>query len=308
MTDATDPGRRHSAGHHGGDRPVDPVTGHETTGHDWGGITELNTAFPRIVIWALVLAFSYSVIAWILLPAWPLGHDYTRGLLGLDQSEEAVREYREMERARADWLAPFASAEFAALASDAPLMARAMPAAARLFADNCAACHQAKGTGGPGFPNLVDADWLWGGDPEEIAETLRVGVNSTHPDTRVSQMLAFGRDGILPAGDIELLVDHVLALSRGEDAADGPGAELFAENCAACHGEGGVGGLGIGAPALNDGDWLYGGSPGQIRTTLRQGRQGVMPSWEGRLSPSEINLLALYVERLGKGNRNEARE
>ncbi|MBT0778861.1 hypothetical protein KF941_05330 [Paracoccus sp. pheM1] len=68
-----------------GKQEIDPVTGHETTGHDWNGIKELNTPFPRIVIWAPALSFAYSIVAWVLLPARPLGRDYTRGLLGIDQ-------------------------------------------------------------------------------------------------------------------------------------------------------------------------------------------------------------------------------
>lgn len=279
---------------------IDPVTGYETTGHDWNGIRELNTPFPRIVIWALALAFSYSVIAWVLLPAWPLGRDYTRGLLGLDQREMAVEGYQRLAGVRADWLQPFAADNFTALAADPALMARAMPAAARLFADNCAACHGAAGRGGPGFPNLADAAWLWDGDPEAIAETVRFGINSTHPNTHMSQMPAFGRDGMLPPEDITAVADHVLALSAGKADADSPGSTIFADNCAACHGEGGTGGLGIGAPVLADDRWIYGGSRDAILTTLKRGRQGVMPAWEDRLSAAEINLLALYVARLGE--------
>ena len=89
-------------------REIDPVTGRDTTGHDWNGIKELNTPFPKLVIWALVLTFLYSVIAWILLPAWPVGRDYTRGLLGLDQGEQAVAGYRNLAAGRQDWLARFA--------------------------------------------------------------------------------------------------------------------------------------------------------------------------------------------------------
>src|SRR5690606_33317284 len=102
-------------------REVDPVTGHDTTGHDWNGIKELNTPFPRIVIWALVLTFLYSVVAWILLPAWPTGRDYTRGLLGLDQGGEAVAGYRALSTGRQGWLDRFAAGDFAALQADAAL-------------------------------------------------------------------------------------------------------------------------------------------------------------------------------------------
>lgn len=282
---------------------TDPVTGYETTGHDWNGIRELNTPFPRIVIWALALAFAYSLVTWVLLPAWPLGRDYTRGLLGLDQGKIAIDGYKALTKARADWETPFASGDFTALAKDKPLMARAMPAAARLFGDNCAACHGAAGTGGPGFPNLADGAWLWGGDPDTIAETLRFGINSPHPDTRISQMPAFGRDGILPPKDIAAVADYVLTLSSGKADPHSPGGVIFAENCTACHGEAGAGGLGIGAPVLSDDHWIYGASREKILTTLRLGRQGVMPAWQDRLSAADINMLALYVTSLGQGGK-----
>lgn len=284
--------------HHQAD--LDPVTGYETTGHEWNGIRELNTPFPRLVIWALALAFAYSVVAWILLPAWPLGRDYTRGLLGLDQAKVAEAGLGRIAGARNEWLNRFTKPDFAALKADGALMARARPAAARLFADNCAACHGARATGGPGFPNLTDADWLWGGDPEAIAETIRVGINSGHPDARAAQMPAFGRDGMLKSDEIHTVADYVRTLSTGRADPDGAGAKLFADNCAACHGEGGRGGLGAGAPSLADNDWIYGGDRETILATLRNGRQGVMPSWADRLSPAEINLLALYVAGLGQ--------
>ena len=98
--------------------------------------------------------------------------------------------------------------DFAAIKADPALMQTVRDAGSTLFGDNCAACHGTRGTGGKGFPNLTAGAWLWGGDPETVAETLRVGINSTHDETRVSQMLAFGRDGILERAQI----DDVVAL------------------------------------------------------------------------------------------------
>lgn len=286
------------------DAEVDPVTGYETTGHDWNGIRELNTPFPRIVIWALTLAFIYSLIAWVLLPAWPTGRDFTRGVLGLDQQQVAMQGLERLERMRNDWMARFEGGDLDALAADRALLARAMPAARRLFEDNCAACHGTHGTGGPGFPDLTDADWLWGGSPEAIAETLRVGINSGHPDARAAQMPGFGRDGLLPYGSVQQVADYVLALSRGTADQESAGARIFEENCVACHGEKGVGGLDIGAPSLAGGSRIYGGDRAAVLATIHGGRQGVMPSWAGRLSAAEINLLAVYVSRLGGAGRH----
>jgi cytochrome c oxidase cbb3-type subunit 3 len=290
MTDprpATDP--------HGGHFETDPVTGYETTGHDWAGITELNTPVSKFVTVSLALTFAYSVVAWILLPAWPLGRDYTRGLLGLDQTEIAVVGLRELEATRQDWLTRFAEPDFAALEADATLLAEALPAADRLFQDNCAACHGTGGVGGPGFPTLGDADWLWGGEAETIAETLRVGINADHPDTRISEMPSFNW---IERADRLALAEYVAALPSGTTDPASPAAALFTENCVACHGELGVGGLTVGAPSLADTSVIYGQDPPTVMMTLLNGRHGVMPSWSGRLSPEEINLLALFVALL----------
>lgn len=278
-------------------REVDPVTGHDTTGHDWNGIKELNTPFPRIVIWALVLTFLYSVVAWVLLPAWPTGRDYTRGLLGLDQGEEAVSGYRALSTGRQGWLDRFAAGDFAALQADAALMAQAMPAAQRLFADNCAACHGTSGEGGPGFPALKAGDWLWSGEPSEIALTIRHGINAGDEETRISAMPPFDW---MDRADRLALAAHVAALPEGADPAS-PAAALFAENCATCHGDDGAGGLGTGAPSLADAAVLYGQDAATVLQTVTHGRTGVMPAWAGRLSDAEINLLALYVAGLPEG-------
>lgn len=165
MEEQTDPRQLPGADPHTGNRKVDPVTGYDTTGHDWGGITELNTAFPRIVIWALALTFLYSVVTWVLLPAWPIGSDYTRGILGLDQGEQAISRFKALSEDRMSWLDRFKTDDLAELQADEQLMRQAMPAAHRLFADNCAACHGPAGEGGPSYPALNDPTWLWSGIP-----------------------------------------------------------------------------------------------------------------------------------------------
>ena len=281
-------------------REIDPVTGYDTTGHDWNGIRELNTPFPKIVIWALVLSFAYSVIAWVLLPAWPVGRDYTRGLLGLDQGEMATTNLARLTAGREEWLARFEAGDFEAIAADPALNEIALPAAERLFLDNCAACHGTRAEGGPGFPALTSGDWLWGGDPETVAETIAFGINSTHPDTRYAQMPSF-RD-VLQRDELRSLIDYVVALPEGAQEEHAEGAALFAEHCAACHGEEGEGGYGVGAPSLADDAVLYGQDRGTVWTTLQRGRAGVMPHWQGRLSQAQINLLAYYVTQLASEN------
>lgn len=295
----TDPRALPGADPHTGNREIDPVTGYDTTGHDWGGIKELNTPFPRIALVALALSFLIVLTGWILLPAWPYGRGYTRGLLGLEQGEMAQRGARAMAEVRQGWLGRFEGApDFEALAGDAALISQAMPAANRLFQDNCALCHGPEGGGGPGFPVLNDGHWLWGNAPEDIAETLHVGINAEHPETRIAQMPAFDW---MDRAERAALADYVAELPTGRADSDAPGAALFAENCAACHGEGGEGGLGVGAPSLTDAAVIYGQDPATVLVTISRGRAGVMPYWSDRLGEAEINLLALYVERLPGG-------
>lgn len=292
---STDPRALPGADPHTGNREIDPVTGYDTTGHEWGGIRELNTPFPRIALIALIVTVAYSVVAWVLLPAWPLGREYTPGILGLDQGEMAVERLRGLAERREDWLTQFRDPDFAALAENESLLAEAMPAAHRLFQDNCAACHGRAGDGGPGYPVLHDDHWLWGGTPEEIAATLRVGINAGHPDTRVGQMPPFDW---MDRSERLGLSRYVAALPSGTPDHEGEAAGLFRENCVACHGERGTGGLGTGAPALNDRAVIYGQDRDTVMDILLTGRQGVMPAWSGRLDEGEINALALYVARL----------
>lgn len=280
-----------------GHREIDPVTGYDTTGHDWNGIKELNTPFPKIALWALIISVVYSVIAWVLLPAWPIGNDYTRGLLGLDQGEMAIERYQAIASDRSRWMDRFDAPDFAALRDDAEVMIPAMAAANRLYQDNCAACHGTDGGGGPGFPVLHDNHWLWGGDPETIAETLHVGINTTGDDTRFGQMPAFDW---MEREEREALADYVAALPSGQADAESEGTVLFEENCSTCHAEGGVGGMENGAPSLTDSAVIYGQDRESVLETLLHGRQGVMPAWSGRLSEAEINMLSLYVSMMAE--------
>jgi cytochrome c oxidase cbb3-type subunit 3 len=285
----------------------DPVSGYATTGHDWNGIKELNSPVPRIVLWFLAVTHVYAVIAWVLFPTWPLGQTYTRGLLGGDQKTAVAADIAAATAARADWMTALATQDYDTIRADPDLMARAKATAAPLFGQNCQVCHGASGAGGPGFPRLADDIWLWGGTAEEIETTLRYGINSPHPETHFAQMPAFGRDGLLTRPEISVLTDYVLTLGAGVVADDpSEGATLFQSNCAGCHGEDARGIEGTGAPDLTDTDWLYGGDAATIRQTLRDGRQGVMPAWQDRLTDAEIRMMALYVEGLGAAGGEDA--
>ncbi|MBV8169508.1 MAG: cytochrome-c oxidase, cbb3-type subunit III [Alphaproteobacteria bacterium] len=278
----------------------DPHTGYLTTGHDWNGIKELNTPVPRAVFVFLAIGALFSLICWLLLPAFPLGTTYTKGLLGTDQRLAVAEALEEGTRLRTPWLTRLDRADYAAIQADPQLMTRVRQVGRTLFGDNCAVCHGRTAQGGDGFPNLTTNGWLWGGDPATIAETIRVGINSGHPDSRVSQMPAFGREQTLPRDAVESVAAYVRALSANKPAdlpADkvAAGKAVFVANCVACHGESARGNREVGAPGLVDHAWIYGGSYPAIFTTVWGGRQGRMPSWEARLSATERKILALYL-------------
>ena len=278
----------------------DPHTGYLTTGHEWNGITELNTPVPRAVYFFLITTFLFSVGYWILMPAWPLGVSFTKGLLGIDQREIVTQSLRQATLERDVWTKRIEAESFGAIRADAGLMKAVRETGRTLFGDNCAACHGVSAKGSKGFPNLTTAAWLWGGSADQIAETIRVGVNSTHPNARSSQMLAFGRDQVLKRDDIENVVTYVRSLSApavgvAQAKTAEAGRAVFAANCASCHGETGKGNSELGAPDLTDNVWLYGGDERSIYATVWGGRQGHMPSWEGRLSALDRKILTLYL-------------
>lgn len=281
----------------------DPLTGHLTTGHEWNGIIELNTRVPRAVWLFLAATHIYALIAWVLLPAWPLVTTYTKGILGMDPRDVVEQKVEAANVARAGWADQVDALSVADIRTDPALLAFVNETAHALFGDNCSVCHGTKADGGPGFPSLIDDAWLWGGDADTIMETLRVGINSPHPDTRYAQMLAFGREGVLSRDEIRSVVSYVQSLSgigEGDAAPDqlAAGAEMFADNCASCHGESGEGITDLGAPNLTDAFWIYGGDSASLFQTIWGGRQGWMPAWEDRLPERDRKMLTVYLLEL----------
>lgn len=275
----------------------DDLSGQQTTGHEWNGIKELNTPIPRafnIWLWGSI---AVAVALWVLYPSFPFVTDYAKGVLGYSSRLTVTDQVEDGRAQRASAFAPFGTMELSDLAQDATLRTRYEPSIAVLFRDNCAACHGRDGAGQRNFPNLTDDHWLWSGTPDEIAYTLRHGINSADSETRYAEMPAFGRDEWLEKAEIREVIDYVLQISGQDHDGDAAasGAVVFEDNCASCHGDGGTGGYENGAPRLTDSTWIYGGDQAALRETLQNGRAGVMPAWSGRLSDSEIKQLALYV-------------
>lgn len=282
----------------------DPHTGYLTTGHEWNGIKELNSPVPRAVYVFLIATALFSVGYWILMPAWPTGTAYTKGLLGIDQRTSVEADLQDAVSRRKTWSEQIEAKTYTEIQADPALMQVVRQTGQTLYRENCAVCHGADAKGAKGYPSLTTTSWLWGGEPEALAETIRVGINSAHKDGRVSQMMAFGKDGILKRSEIEDVVAYVRSLSDQSVRNEAPtarldaGKALYATNCASCHGDNGTGSMDAGAPNLTDRFWIYGGDPQSIYSTVWNGRQGKMPAWEGRLSAIDRKILALYLTSL----------
>ena len=281
----------------------DPESGWTTTGHEWNGITELNTPVPKPVWFFLIVTALFSLGYWLLMPAFPLGATFTKGLLGADDRAEVTASVKQAAAGRAGWSGEIMARSYAEIERDPRLMAAVRDTGRTLFGDNCSVCHGREAKGGPGFPNLTRSSFLWGNSPEAIAETIKVGINSANPKSRVSQMPAFGRDHVLERPDIENVVAYAMSLSGGKASVGNveAGKTVFAANCAVCHGPDGKGKADVGAPNLTDQIWIRGGGEeAAIYDFVWGGLQGQMPSWEGRLSPLDLKILTLYVADLGK--------
>jgi cytochrome c oxidase cbb3-type subunit 3 len=279
-----------------------------TTGHEWDGIAELNTPLPKWWLWlfyaCIVWAFGYFIVY----PSWPLAQSYTRGVWNWSSRQAVADDVQELQNFRKADNAKLAAMPVADALKDPKMLSFAQAQGKAAFGDNCAPCHGAGGGGAVGFPNLTDDDWLWGGTPEKILETITVGIRSTDKDTRSGSMTPFGEGAspILNAQQISDVATYVRSLS-GEEKPDAAGVAagkaVFAENCVACHGEDAKGNQDLGAPNLTDKIWLYGKDKATIEYTVTHGRGGVMPTWKGRLDDATIKSLAVYVYTLGGGKK-----
>ncbi len=259
-----------------------PTGDDNTTGHVWDGdLREANNPMPRWWMGLFVLTIVFGVGYLIAYP----GLGAYAGKLGWSTSGEFAKDSRAAERALEPVYARFVQMPTEALAVDA----EAMAIGERLFLNNCAQCHGSDARGSKGFPNLTDGDWLHGGTPEKIVETITKG--------RIGEMPPMAAAVGTP-DDVKNLAQYVLSLSGNstDSLRVGLGKSKFAV-CAACHGVGGVGQQAMGAPRLNDNIWLHGFGEDAIVAMINNGKHNVMPPQEGRLSEAQINVLAAYVWR-----------
>ncbi len=261
------------------DKPV------ETTGHEWDGLQELNMPLPKWWLYLFIATVVFGVIYLILYP----GMGNFSGVLGWSQVQQYKTEASEADKHYAAVLDQYNALSITELSENAD----AMRIASRLFANNCSTCHGADARGAIGFPDLTDNDWLYGGSPEAIKQSIA--------DGRVGVMPAMGAAINGDSGAYSLAVylknlntpfNDPLSIREGE--------KLFVQFCTACHGEQAKGSQALGAPNLADDTWLYGHRLQDIQAVIKDGRQGNMPAHQDLLNEQEIHFLTAYIYGLSR--------
>jgi len=259
----------------------------ELTGHTWDGdLAEYNNPLPRWWMWLFWITIAFAIVYLVLYP----GLGKMPGVLGWTSADAYARENAAAEAQLKPVYDKYLAMEIAQVAADP--QARAM--GERLFLTYCSQCHGSDAGGARGFPNLRDKDWLWGGAPETIRESI-----------------ANGRMGVMPAlGPVigeegtKNVVNYVRSLSGlPHDSLKAQlGKPLFEQNCSACHGADGKGNQAVGAPNLTDSIWLYDSSEKTITEGINKGRHlGLdpehtpMPAHKDTLGPGKVQILAAYV-------------
>jgi cytochrome c oxidase cbb3-type subunit III len=284
------------------DKETDTVTGVSTTGHEWDGIKELNNPLPRWWLWTFYACIVWALIYSIAYPAWPMLTSASKGWLGYSSRADVRQDLAAADMLKADMRNDIAAKPLAEIIADEKLRTFAVAAGAAAFKVNCIQCHGTGAQGSRGFPNLNDDDWLWGGKVEDIQVTITHGIRfASDADTRVSEMPKFG--DLLKPEEISQVATYVVSLTAPQEdaAAVQAGETLFAQNCAACHGDGAKGNREFGAPNLADAVSLYGSKPEDIVAQVTSAKHGAMPAWGGRLGNVAVKELSVFVHSLGGG-------
>jgi len=256
------------------------MAGDNTTGHVWDeDLRELNNPLPRWWMWLFILTVIFSGIYLALYP----GFGSAPGSLNWTSVDQHRAEQTKARELAAPLYAAFAKTPAAQLVGDP----KAMAIGERLFANNCATCHGSDARGSKGFPNLTDTDWLWGGTPEKIAETITGGRQGNMPPLAAA---------VGSAEDVRNVANYVLSLSGSphNSLAAQLGRSKFGV-CAACHGANGKGNPALGTPNLTDKVWLHGWGEEMVVGMITKGKTNTMPEHGSRLTPEQVHLLAAYV-------------
>ncbi|NBD19871.1 cytochrome-c oxidase, cbb3-type subunit III [Aquabacterium fontiphilum] len=253
----------------------------KTTGHVWDGdLQELNNPLPRWWLMLFIITLVFAVAYFFFYP----GLGIYQGSLKWSATGQLQNEIARAKLEQDKIFGQFAGKSHEELASDPAAMAIGQ----RLFLNNCAACHGSDAKGSKSFPNLTDGDWLHGGSPEKIVETIAQGRQGQMPPLAAA---------VGSPEEVRQVAHHVLSLSGSghNPVLAAQGREKFKAVCAACHGADGKGNQAIGAPNLTDKIWLHGWGEEAIVRAINNGIVNVMPAQSPRLSDDQIKVVASYV-------------
>lgn len=260
-----------------------PITEGKTCGHVWDEtLEEYNNPMPKWWSWLFYITVVFSLVYLVLYP----GLGRFQGILGWSSAGQYKLEVEKSDAAIKPLFDKYMKMDVKAVAGDK----EAMEMGRRLYLTYCMQCHGTDARGSKGFPNLADKDWLYGGDPEQIVETVsngRMGMMPPHE--------ALGAD------TIKDLANYVRSLSGlpADSVRANKGKETFATaGCSGCHGADAKGMYAVGAPNLTDKIWLYGSSEATIIETITKGRQGKMPAWKEFLGEGKVHVLSAYIYSL----------
>lgn len=257
----------------------------QKVGHAFDGIEEFDNPLPQWWFYLFVATVIFGLGYLMLYPG--LGN--FKGMLGWTSANQWEAEMQHAEEVYRPVFSKYAALSIEDLQK--PENEAGLKMGQRMFANNCSVCHGSAGTGAIGFPNLTDSDWLYGGEPATIKQTITNGRNGGMP--------AWG--DVLGEDGVRDVASYVRTLS-GNEATPGTdianGEKQFQALCTACHGPDAKGLHALGAPNLTDDVWLYGGEFKQVAHTIHAGRAGVMPAHKALLSEDKIHLITAYVYSL----------
>lgn len=258
----------------------------QTTGHNYDGIEEYDNPLPAWWFWGFMLSIIFAAIYLTYYPG--LGN--FSGLGKWTQINELEGDQVANDLKYGPLFAAYAEVPLEELSKDEA----ALKMGQRLFSNNCAMCHGSGATGGIGFPNLLDDEWMWGGSAEQIKASINNGRNGI--------MAPWG--AVLKEEGVKNVTSYVLSLA-GREVEKGSAAQgktHFMTYCAVCHGPEGKGNSMFGAPDLTNEIWLHGNSRSRIEQVIAQGKSGVMPAFKNKLGKERVHILAAYVSSLSKTN------
>lgn len=247
-------------------------------------LQELNNPLPRWWLYMFYLLIAFGIVYLVLYP----GLGKFAGAWNWSSGSAYLQEKDRLDAAFNAQFEPYRTLDIVAVAADP----KAVKMGENLFLTYCAQCHGSDGQGTQDFPNLTDKEWLWGGDPDSLKQSINNGFTAVMP--------AMG-DAVGGEEGAKQVAHYVLSLGgRAHDPGLAAEGQAKYAVCAGCHGENGKGMAAAGFPDLTDTASRFGNTELAIVASILKGRQGGMPA-QAHLGEAKIHLLTAYVHSLSQG-------